>query len=104
MSAQSLEKTMARLYTDRDFRNLFLSDPGLALVKCELTAVEQADMMAIDKAGLLMASHSFYHKRKLHSKNKQRKKADISASLRYRNLVVAILQWIKRYICNYQKN
>lgn len=64
MSAQSFEITLARLYTDPAFRNQFMADPKRTLVNCDLTAEEQDDLMAIDRAGLLMASRSFLHKRK----------------------------------------
>jgi len=64
LSAQSFEVTLARLYTDPTFRNQFMTDPKSTLVNCNLTAEEQDDLMAIDRAGLLMASRSFLHKRK----------------------------------------
>lgn len=64
MSAQSFEITLARLYTDPAFRNRFMAEPNLTLADCNLTREEQAEMLAIDKAGLLMASRSFNNKRK----------------------------------------
>lgn len=63
MSANAFELTLARLYTDRAFRQLFLAEPEKALAECDLTAEEKAQLMAIDKAGLVMAAHSFLHKR-----------------------------------------
>ena len=64
MSAQSFEITLARLYTNPAFRKGFLENPKKALSDCDLTASECQDLLDIDKAGLLLASRSFYHKRK----------------------------------------
>lgn len=64
MSAQMLEFTLARLYTDPIFRTQFLTDSVEALKSCELTEHERQSLLKIDKAGLLMASRSFLHKRK----------------------------------------
>jgi hypothetical protein len=58
------EMTLARLYTDATFRSRFLTQPEDALKNCGLTAAEKIDLMDIDRAGLLMASRSFLHKRK----------------------------------------
>jgi hypothetical protein len=55
---------LTRLYTDPAFRNSFLLDAEKALVDSELTSSEKADLIAIDRPGLLMASDSFRHKRK----------------------------------------
>jgi hypothetical protein len=63
MSAPSFEITLAKLYTDPDFRKLFLENPVRVLSNCDLTEEERKDLMDIDKTGLLMASHSYYHKR-----------------------------------------
>lgn len=64
MSAQSFEVTLARLYTDPDFRAQFMVDAKRTLESCDLSAEEQTDLIAIDQTGLLMASHSFLQKRK----------------------------------------
>ena len=69
MSALTFENTLARLYTDPNFREKFLSNPLEALELCDLIHAEKEDLMAIDKAGLLMASHSFLHKRKFKGSN-----------------------------------
>lgn len=63
MSAQAFESTLARLYTDLAFRELFLAFPERALEGALLTAEEKADLLAIDRTGLVMAAHSFYRKR-----------------------------------------
>lgn len=68
MSAQTFELTLAKLYTDPNFRKLFLNDPQSALAQCELSSDEHTALLAIDKAGLIMASHSFMHKREKRKK------------------------------------
>lgn len=64
MSALTFETTLARLYIDPKFREQFLSNPLEALAPWDLSEEEKQDLMAIDKAGLLMAAQSFFHKRK----------------------------------------
>jgi hypothetical protein len=64
MSARSFESLLARLYTDAEFRKSFLNDPGVALEGAHLTEEEKSDLRAIDRTGLVMAAHSFFHKRK----------------------------------------
>jgi hypothetical protein len=68
MSAQSFEITLARLYTDPEFRQAFIRDAHTTLQNCDLTEDEVRDMMAIDRTGLLMAANSFLHKRKKRKK------------------------------------
>jgi hypothetical protein len=63
MSALEVERTLARLYTDCDYRRAFLADPHRALDPFELTAQEKADLAAMDRAGLVMAAASYQHKR-----------------------------------------
>lgn len=63
MSAQGFESVLARLYVDADFRRLFLEQPETALLGLPLTGEERADLIAIDRAGLVMAAHSYYRKR-----------------------------------------
>lgn len=70
LSAQTFELTLARLYTDPVFRSQFLSDSLVALKNCELTDDERKSLLKIDQAGLLMASHSFLHKRKKRFSNR----------------------------------
>ncbi len=62
MSAQSFEKVLARLYTDASFRNQFLQEPEWVLQAQDLTPSERSELMAIDRCGLVMASHSFSKK------------------------------------------
>jgi hypothetical protein len=64
MNGQMFELTLARLYTDPLFRNRFILNSVEALKDCELTDSERNELFKIDKPGLLMASHSFLHKRK----------------------------------------
>jgi hypothetical protein len=63
MSARSFESFLARLYTDADFRKKFLNEPDTALNGADLTDEEKSDLRAIDRTGLVMAAHSFFHKR-----------------------------------------
>lgn len=63
MSAQGLETVLARLYTDPEFRNRFLEAPETALADQELSAQERADLAVLDRAGLVMAAHSYHRKR-----------------------------------------
>lgn len=54
---------LASLYTDPGFRSRFLADPEAALAGQPLTADERSDLIAIDRAGLVMASQSYHRKR-----------------------------------------
>jgi hypothetical protein len=63
MSALEVERTLARLYTDCDYRRTFLADPHRALESLELSAQEKADLATMDRAGLVMAAASYHHKR-----------------------------------------
>lgn len=63
MSAQGFEIVLARLYTDPAYRNRFLEAPEAALADQPLTDDERADLIAVDRAGLVMAAHSFDRKR-----------------------------------------
>ena len=63
MSAPEMERTLARLYTDRSFRHAFLCDPSAAVAALDLTAGEKADLAGMDRAGLVMAAASYQHKR-----------------------------------------
>jgi hypothetical protein len=63
MSALEMERTLARLYSDESFRDVFLRDPSVALRALELTEDEKEDLARIDRAGLVMAAASYRHKR-----------------------------------------
>jgi len=63
LSAQGLETALARLYTDPDFRDRFLQAPESALSDQDLSAGERDDLLALDRAGLVMAARSYQHKR-----------------------------------------
>ncbi len=71
MSALEAERTLARLYTDANFRRAFLHDPGRALGPLDLTAEEKADLAGIDRAGLVMAAASYRHKREDHAASRR---------------------------------
>lgn len=62
MSAQVFEIVLARLYSDSEFRQLFLREPLDAIAEYELSTDEISSLLAIDKAGLVMASNSIEHK------------------------------------------
>ena len=62
MSAQTFETFLARLYTDKGFRDAFLELPEQCLRNEDLTREETDDLLRLDRPGILMASHSFQHK------------------------------------------
>lgn len=72
MSAQGFEDVLARLYADREFLVRFLESPESALSETALTGPERADLMAIDRAGLVMAAHGFDRKRRSRGKGAAR--------------------------------
>lgn len=63
MSSLRFEAFLARLYSDRDFLEQFLSDPGTAMSALDLDARERNAAAAIDRVGLLMAARSYEIKR-----------------------------------------
>ncbi len=63
MSAQAFEITLARLYTDTEFREAFLESAEQALKGLNLTESEKADFQKIDRTGLILAARSFHQKR-----------------------------------------
>lgn len=63
MSAQGFESVLARLYADAGFRRRFLAQPEAALAGFPLTCGEQAELIAMDRAGLVMAAQSYHRKR-----------------------------------------
>lgn len=63
MSSPSLERFLARLYTDRAFLEHFLNAPSEAMADSGLTAHEQRCVAAMDRGRLLLAAHSYQAKR-----------------------------------------
>jgi hypothetical protein len=63
MSAPELERTLARLFADREFRRAFLRDPPASLAPLDLTPGEKSALCAVDRAGLVMAAESYRRKR-----------------------------------------
>ncbi len=63
MSARQFEIVLAKLYADEEFRKLFLSDPARSLAGTDLTEKEKANLLAIDRVGLIMAAHSYSSKK-----------------------------------------
>jgi hypothetical protein len=64
MSA-ALERFLAQLYTDRDARSRFASDPRGEARRAGLDDAEAVAVERIDRAGLEMAARSFERKRNL---------------------------------------
>jgi hypothetical protein len=69
VSAQSIEVLLARLYTDRSFREAFLTDPERIARAQGLDDAEVAALCRIDREGLAFAARSFAHKRDAHARH-----------------------------------
>lgn len=63
MSSQQFETFLARLYSDREFRERFLVLPEQVAAEAGLGEQEQRAALGIDKPGLLMAARSYEFKR-----------------------------------------
>jgi hypothetical protein len=63
MSSLQFETFLARLYSDREFRERFLVVPQQVAVEAGLGENEQRAALEIDKPGLLMAARSYEFKR-----------------------------------------
>jgi hypothetical protein len=63
MSSQQFETFLARLYTDREFRERFLGAPQQVAAEAGLGEDEQRAAVEIDQPGLLMAARSYEFKR-----------------------------------------
>lgn len=57
------EAALARLYVDADARRRFLVDPEGEALRTGLAPEERTALLAIDRAGLTLASESFVRKR-----------------------------------------
>lgn len=68
MSTHTVEIILARLYSDIQARESFLADAAQFLLAYELSESERSALIAIDRAGLLMAADSYAHKRASHRK------------------------------------
>jgi hypothetical protein len=64
VSSDPLETLLARLYTDGDARERFLSDPHAEAARAGLTPSEAASVAAVDRDGLEAAAASFASKRR----------------------------------------
>lgn len=82
MSTAALETTLAKLYTDEAFRTRFLQDPAAALAPLELTALEQAALVNIDRDGLTLAAASYARKRALGARTRSRQHAWLAIARR----------------------
>jgi hypothetical protein len=63
MSSQRFETFLARLYSDRDFRERFLDSPQEVIDTAGLDEPEQRAALNIDQPGLRMAARSYELKR-----------------------------------------
>lgn len=63
MSTQNVEKILAQLYCDSDFRRQFLQEPETILAAADLNEHERVALRHIDRVGLEMAARSYQHKR-----------------------------------------
>jgi hypothetical protein len=63
MSSPRFETFLARLYSDQEFLAHFMRAPENVTRKAGLDAREQQAVLAIDRAGLLMAARSYELKR-----------------------------------------
>jgi hypothetical protein len=63
MSSRQFETFLARLYTDREYREAFLEAPEQVIQRAGLEEQERQAAFAIDRAGLRMAARSYELKR-----------------------------------------
>jgi len=63
MSSQKFETFLARLYSDREFRERFLDSPHEVINTAGLDEQEQRAALDIDRPGLRMAARSYEFKR-----------------------------------------
>jgi len=63
MSAQTLERFLARLYSDEPFRAKFAENPFECMRDCNLNDDEMSELTRIDMIGLTFASASYASKR-----------------------------------------
>jgi hypothetical protein len=63
MSSQRFETFLARLYSDRDYRERFLDSPREVIQLAGLDEQEQRAALNIDQPGLRMAARSYEFKR-----------------------------------------
>lgn len=73
MSAPAVEQLLARLYTDEEYRRRFLAAPFETATRAGLGPAEAQALAAIDRYGLVMAAHSYAHKRMAHTGKRRRK-------------------------------
>jgi hypothetical protein len=63
MSSQQFETFLARLYSDRVFRERFLAAPERVVAEAGLDEHERRAALEMDQPGLLMAARSYEFKR-----------------------------------------
>jgi hypothetical protein len=86
-SARNFETCMARLYTDSEFRHLFLATPSQALQQYPMGETDRSALLQIDPVGLALAANSFQAERD--SKLRQKK------SRKPRSWVFRARRWVK---------
>ncbi len=64
MNPKTCEIILAKLYTDKIFREAFISDPESALTPYSLTPEEFLEFKHLDFIGLDLAAHSYAQKLK----------------------------------------
>ncbi len=63
MTQGNLEVFMAKLYTNKTFRQNFLNKPFDVALESGLSIEQASSLQKIDRDGLIMAANSFYKKR-----------------------------------------
>lgn len=78
----TLQACLAVLYTDATARERFLSDPEQAAQNYALSETDRAALLAMDRAGLVLAARSFAKKRA----HAEARKAPVAAKGRWARL------------------
>lgn len=82
MSSATLETTLARLYTDDQFRERFLAGPAQALDHIDLTIEERAALLKMDRDGLALAAASYARKRALVARTRSQQRGWLAIAQR----------------------
>lgn len=72
MPMANIEIFLARLCSDEKFLKQFLDVPESTLLESQFSDLQKASLLSIDKSDLLMAFHSFNHKRDGYKKRKNK--------------------------------
>lgn len=63
MNAQLIEYFLARLYSDPEYCQNFVSNPETVLAEYTFTEEEKKNLLNMDREGLILASGSYERKR-----------------------------------------